>query len=86
MGNQIIQRQVMPAEAFAGLGGGQIAYVKAMSSDAIRAAFPNVPPLQPGLSLWALLNADGTPIMVADSKEAAVLNAWENDLQTVSLH
>jgi hypothetical protein len=76
----------MPAEVFAGLGGGQIAYVKPMSSDALRAAFPNVPELQPGLKLWALLNADGTPIMIADTREAAVMNAWEHDLETVSLH
>jgi len=79
-------RQIMPNEAFAGLGGGQIAYIKPMSSDALRAAFPNVPPLDSGLALWALLSADGTPIMVADNREAALINARENDLQTVSLH
>lgn len=78
--------EIMSPEVFAGLGGGEIAYVKPMTSDAIRKAFPNVPPLEPGLSLWALLNADGTPIMVADSREAAFHNAWEHNLQTVSLH
>lgn len=82
----VFERQVMSAEKFAGLGGGQIAYVKAMTSDDFRVAFPNVPPLAPGLSLWALVNADGSPIMVADTREAAIQNAWENDLSTVSLH
>ncbi len=81
-----MEKQMMPAEAFAGLGGGKIAYVKAMSSDALRAAFPQVPPLASGLALFALLNADGTPIMVADTREAALQNAWEHDLETVSLH
>jgi len=80
------RHNVMPNEAFADLGGGKIAYVKAMTSEDFRAAFPNVGPLAPGLSLWALLNADGSPIMVADSREAAIQNAWENDLSTVSLH
>ena len=42
--------------------------------------------LQPGLQLFALLAADGAPIMLADSKDAAVANAWENQLATVSLH
>ncbi len=79
-------KHVMPDETFAGLGGGKVAYVKAMTSDALRAAFPQVPPLAPGLALFALLNADGTPIMVADTREAAVMNAWEHDLETVSLH
>lgn len=81
-----MERQMMPPEIFARLGGGEVAYVKPMTSEAFRAAFPNVADLEPGLSLWALLNADGTPIMVTDSREAAVQNAWEHDLQTVSLH
>ncbi len=81
-----MERQPMPPEVFAKLGGGEIAYVKRMTSEDFGAAFPNVAELAPGLSLWALLNADGTPIMIADSREAAVQNAWEHDLLTVSLH
>ena len=57
-----------------------------MTSDALRAAFPNAPQLQPGLDLWALCGADGTPLMVADSREALMQNASEQELQTVSLH
>lgn len=79
-------RQAMSPENFAGLGGGRIAYVRAMRSDEIKSLFPNVPPIEPGLDLWALLGADGTPIMVADSRDAVVMNAHENDLETVSLH
>jgi hypothetical protein len=79
-------RQIMSSETFAGLGGGRIAYVRPISSDALKAAFPNAPPLAPGLDLWALLGADGTPIMVADTRDAVVQNAWEHDLETVSLH
>jgi len=32
------------------------------------------------------LSADGTPIIITDSRDAALANAWENDLETVSLH
>ena len=81
-----MERQKMSRDVFAKLGGGEIAYVKPMTSEAFGEAFPNVAELAPGLSLWALLNADGTPIMVADTREAAVQNAWENDLLTVSVH
>lgn len=81
-----MERRIMPPEIFAGLGGGQIAYVKPMTSEDFKAAFPNVPDLAPGMALWALLNADGSPIMVADTREAAIQNAWENDLRTVSVH
>lgn len=81
-----MERQYMPPEVFARLGGGEIAYVKPMTSEAFDAAFPDVAELAPGLSLWALLGADGKPILVADSREAAIQNAWEHELRTVSLH
>ena len=30
--------------------------------------------------------ADGTPIMLTDSREAAIANAWSQELETVSVH
>ena len=74
------------AEQLAGLGGGKIAYVKTMQSDEINRLFPQAPDLAPGIELFALLGADGSPILLTDSKEAAIANAWENELETVSLH
>ena len=79
------EREITP-ENLADLGGGRIAYVRPMRSEEVKALFPNVPPIAPGLDLWALLAADGTPIMLADSREALVMNAQENDLEAVSLH
>lgn len=79
------ERQISP-ESLAGLGGGRIAYLRPMRSDEVKTLFPDVPPIAPGLDLWALLAADGTPIMLADSREALLMNAHENDLETVSLH
>ena len=35
---------------------------------------------------FALHAADGTPIMLTDSREAAIANAWSNELQAVSVH
>ena len=42
--------------------------------------------LQPGMQLFALHAADGTPILVTDSREAAIANAWSHELETVSVH
>ena len=39
-------------------------------SDEAKDLFPGLPPVTPGHELWALLAADGTPIMLADSREA----------------
>jgi len=73
-------------EALAHLGDGQIAYIKAIRSEDVPAMFPQAPRIAPGLELFALLAADGTPIMVTDSREAAIANAWSNELQTLSVH
>ena len=79
-------KQIMSQESLAGLGGGRIAYVRPLKADEARGLFPQMPQVVPNLELWALLAADGTPIMLADSREAVVMNAHENDLETMSLH
>jgi len=66
--------ELNPAE-LAGLGEGQVAYVKPMTSDEIRRLFPQAQNLQPGLELFALLSASGSPILLTDSHEAALANA-----------
>lgn len=64
----------------------RVAYVRPIRSEQVRQLFPQVPEIQPGLKLFALLAADGTPILLTDSKDAAIANAWANDLETVSVH
>jgi hypothetical protein len=71
---------------FAALGNGQVAYLKPIMSDELARIFPQAPAIEPGLQLFALLSADGAPILVTDSREAATANAWEHDLRMVSLH
>lgn len=73
-------------EQLAQLGDGAIAYIRPIRSEDAARLFPQIGTIQPGLDLFALLGADGTPIVLTDSKDAAIANAWENELQTVSLH
>lgn len=75
-------------EALAHLGDGRIAYVKTVRSEDVGTLFPDaeMPQMPPGQILFALHAADGTPIMLTDSREAAVANAWSNELETVSVH
>src|SRR5262250_725115 len=74
------------AEALAQLGDGEIAYIKTIRSEDVPAMFPQAPEIAPGLKLFALHAADGTPIMITDSREAAVANASNNELETLSVH
>lgn len=73
-------------EMLAHLGEGQIAYVKQISSEDVASLFPQAPALSPGMKLFALHAANGAPIMLTDSREAAIASAWSNELQAVSVH
>ena len=85
--NQITSPMPMISpEALALLGGGKIAYVKAVRSEDVPAMFPQAPQLQPGMQLFALHAADGTPMMLTDSREAAIASAWSQELEMVSVH
>ncbi|GGF64855.1 hypothetical protein GCM10007301_25790 [Azorhizobium oxalatiphilum] len=73
-------------EALAGLGGGELAYVRTIRSEDVQRLFPQAPDIAPGLTLFTLHAADGTPIMLTDSREAALANASQHELTTVSVH
>jgi len=73
-------------EQFAHLGGGILAYVKPMRSEEVGKIFPNAPEIQPGILIFALIGADGTPILLSDSRDAAVAGARESKLDMISLH
>ena len=73
-------------EALAHLGDGEIAYVKPIKSEDVAKQFPQAPEMAPGIMLFALHAADGTPIMLTDTREAALANAWSQELEPVSVH
>jgi hypothetical protein len=68
------------------LGGGKIAYIKVLTSAEARRMFPAVEGIPSGISLYALHAADGTPIALTDSHEAAVGHAMGDELEIASLH
>jgi hypothetical protein len=77
---------VMSTEAFAVFGGSKVAYIKAIRSEDVPLIYPKAPQLEPGLALFALHAADGTPIMITDNRDAAIAGAACHDLDTVSVH
>jgi hypothetical protein len=81
-----VGKPLMTPETFAGLGGGRIAYVRPLKGSEARGLFPSLPDVEDSLELWALLGADGSPIMLADSRAAVEMNAREHDLDAMSLH
>ena len=81
-----VRRPIMSPEAFAILGGSTVAYVKPIRSEDVPSIYPQAPQLEPGLALFALHAADGTPIIITESRAAAVASAMSHDLETVSVH
>lgn len=77
---------VVTEEMLAHIGDGEIAYVRPIMSDSVKTMFPDAPDMAPGIRLFMLNAADGTPIMLTDSRETAVAGAKEHELETVSLH
>ena len=77
---------VITPQDLAHLGEDEIAYVKPMRSEEITEIFPQAPEIEPGLKLYALVSANGRPIILTDTREAAVANARQNELTMVSVH
>ena len=73
---------------FAALGEGQLAYVRPIRSEDVARVFPqaDASDLKSGLQLFVLLSADGSPILLTDSRDSATANAWAHDLSPVSVH
>jgi len=76
----------MSKDALIRLGTGEVAYMKKVHAQDLARLFPDVPPVDNEIQLYALLNADGSPIALADSQQAVLENAFENELQMVSVH
>ena len=77
---------ILTEDQLAQLGEGLISYVKPIRSDDVGTLFPEIPGVAPGIQLFALLGANGRPLILTDSRDAAVANAMQNELHMVSLH
>lgn len=76
---------IMSVADLAKLGGGKVAYIKEMNSEEAMELFPGAE-LPPGVDIYSLHGADGTPIALTDSRQAAVGHAIGADLQLACVH
>lgn len=68
------------------LGGGEVAYIKTLSSEEANEIYPLDDSLPEGISIYALHAADGTPIALTNSMQAALGQALDDELQVTSVH
>ncbi len=87
--NYISKTNISPTATdidLARLGGGEVAYIKILSSDDAQRMFPAIEGLPPGINLYALHAADGTPIALTDTRQAALSHAIDGELEVASVH
>lgn len=76
----------MSKNDLARFGAGEFGYIRKIRSEDVPRCFPEAPDMDPGIDLWALFGADGTPILLTDNRSSTFYKAAEDELKTVSLH
>lgn len=79
-------RRGISADELERLGGGEVAYIKTLSSEEANEMYPLDDTLPEGINIYALHAADGTPIALTDSMQAALGQAIDDELVVASLH
>ena len=85
--NTMIEKKVtISAEQLAQLGGGHVGYIREINAEAA-AKTPGQPiELKADQHLFCLYQADGTPVAITPSREAAVASAFEHELLPMRVH
>ena len=76
----------MSERELAALGGGKVAYIKVLTSDQAKSMYPSIDDLPSGIQLYCLNAADGSPIALTDSYQAAMGHAIGDELEVASLN
>ncbi|NNJ75156.1 MAG: DUF1150 family protein [Anderseniella sp.] len=68
----------------ANMGMGEVAYVRELPAQEVEQLIGQKIDADPATPLYCLYLADGTPVSVSDSREAAIANAFEHDLAAIN--
>ena len=71
---------------FTYFGEGELAYVKSLRKEEAYRLFPALEEIEDDSPLFSLHAADGTPLMLTDSRAEALADAIGNDLKPLSVH
>ena len=68
------------------LGGGALAYIREIKGKEATRLLGSRPLVAPDAKLFCLYNADGTPVSISGTREAAIGSAFEHELMPMSVH
>ncbi len=80
------QETKLTEQQLAHLGGGVLGYVREIENEQATALLGGQRKFPATARLYCLYNADGSPISISGSREAAVGDAIEHDLIPASVH
>jgi hypothetical protein len=73
-------------EDLAQLGGGALAYIREIEGKEAARLMGEQARVAPSARLFALYHADGTPVSISGTREAAEGSAYEHELMPMSVH
>ena len=68
------------------LGEGDLGYIREIEVKEAQKLLGSQTSVSPDSKLFCLYNADGTPVSISGSKEAALGSAFEHELMAMSVH
>lgn len=74
-----------PAD-LAHLGDGDLGYIREIALNEAQRLLGDQASVAPDSKLFCLYNADGTPVSISGSREAALGSAFEHELMAMSVH
>lgn len=76
----------LTAQDLALLGEGALGYIREIEINEAKRLLGTEASVSPESKLFCLYNADGTPVSISGSKEAALGSAFEHELMAMSVH
>ena len=76
----------LSVEELAQLGNGVLSYIREVEGRDVIRMVGKQAKVPPDAKLFCLFNANGSPISISGTREAAVVSADEHELVTISLH
>ncbi len=80
------KKLIISQAELARLGGTNLAYIREIGADTAAELLGETMHVPDNQRLFCLYLADGTPVAISGSREAAVANAFEHDLLPMSVH
>jgi hypothetical protein len=84
--NRLAGEKIMNVRELAQLGHDEVAYIRPLTTLDVQKLFPDVEGIADGVQLFGVYTADGKPLALTDSLNAAIANVRDHDLALASVH